>query len=141
RVPSFVILRRVLPVTVTGALVLVLTTTTGAFGLAGLAVPLFVVMSSLGLVLPNSGALALNRHPESAGTAAALVGLTQFVVGAFAGPFIGSIGSGTAVPMAGVMATGALGMITIVTLLTRRETTAVRRRVRRLQEHGEPAIP
>ncbi|WP_020573142.1 Bcr/CflA family multidrug efflux MFS transporter [Actinopolymorpha alba] len=118
RMPSFKILRRAVPVTVAGALALVFTTITGAFGLVGLSVPLFVVVASLGLVLPNSGALALNRHPESAGTAAALVGMTQFVVGAFAGPFIGSMGVGTAVPMAGVIGAGALGMLVIALVLT-----------------------
>ncbi len=127
RIPSFVIMRRVVPVTVAGALALVVTTTTGAFGVAGLAVPLFVVMSSLGLVLPNSGALALNRHPESAGTAAALVGLTQFVVGALAGPFIGLVGGHTAVPMAAVMAVGTLGMVLIVTRLAPGERRMQRR--------------
>jgi len=140
RIPSFVILRRALPVTVTGALALAITTSTGAFGIVGLAVPLFVVMTSLGLVLPNSGALALNQHPESAGTAAALVGLTQFVVGAFAGPFIGAVGAGTAVPMAGVIAGGALGMSVIVALLVRGDRSDARAAVRQPQEPAEVAL-
>ena len=140
RIPSFVILRRALPVTVTGALALAITTSTGAFGIVGLAVPLFVVMTSLGLVLPNSGALALNQHPESAGTAAALVGLTQFVVGAFAGPFIGAVGAGTAVPMAGVIAGGALGMSVIVALLVRGDRSDARAAVRQPHEPAEVAL-
>ncbi len=117
RIPPFVILRRTLPVTAAGGLALLLTTVTGAFGIVGLAVPLFVVMSSLGLVLPNSGALALNRHPHAAGTAAALVGLTQFVVGAFAGPVIGAVGGSTAVPMAAVIAVGMIGLVVVAALL------------------------
>jgi MFS transporter, DHA1 family, multidrug resistance protein len=127
RIPPFVILRRTLPVTALGGLALVFTTVTGAFGILGLAVPLFVVLSSLGLVLPNSGALALNRHPEAAGTAAALVGLTQFVVGAFAGPAIGAVGAGTAVPMAGVIAIGTLGLVVVAVLLAPGEPRSRRR--------------
>ncbi|SFG33310.1 MFS transporter, DHA1 family, bicyclomycin/chloramphenicol resistance protein [Actinopolymorpha cephalotaxi] len=117
RVPPFQILRRALWLSVTAAVALVFTATTGAFGLAGLAVPLFALMTSIGLVLPNAGALALNRHPESAGTAAAMVGMTQFMVGAAAGPFIGSLGSHTAVPMAGVIAAGVLGVLAIALVL------------------------
>jgi DHA1 family bicyclomycin/chloramphenicol resistance-like MFS transporter len=126
RVPSFVILRRAVPVTVGAAAVLAFTAATGAFGVAGLAVPLFVLMSSLGLALPNSGALALNRHPESAGTAAALVGMAQMVVGALAGPAIGLLGTSSALPMAGVIAVGALGMIVTVLVLARGEVDSRR---------------
>jgi MFS transporter, DHA1 family, multidrug resistance protein len=135
RIPPFVILRRALPVTAAGGLALVLTTVTGAFGILGLAVPLFVVLSSLGLVLPNSGALALNRHPESAGTAAALVGLTQFVVGASAGPVIGAVGAGTAVPMAGVIAIGTVGLVVVAILLAPGEPRS--RRGERTQRAGD----
>src|SRR5690606_30472841 len=78
RVSPLRILTRVVPITTAGALALVVTTTTGLFGLVGLAVPLMGVMASIGLLLPNSGALALNRHPEAAGTAAAFVGMSQF---------------------------------------------------------------
>ncbi|MGW5358804.1 Bcr/CflA family multidrug efflux MFS transporter [Actinopolymorpha pittospori] len=140
RSPSFQILRRALPFTVAAGLVLLLTTATGWFGLVGLAAPLFVLMSSLGLVLPNAGALALNRHPESAGTAAAMVGMTQFVVGAVAGPVIGALGAATAVPMAGVIAGGALGMAVIVLILAPSERTT-RGSVEAGQEAEREAAP
>jgi len=117
RVPPFTILRRALPLAGVGALALLLTTTTGAFGVVGLAVPLFLIVTSLGLILPNSGALALNRHPKSAGTAAALVGMSQFVVGGLAGPIIGVAGTDSAVPMAVVMASGILGVVVVSSLL------------------------
>ncbi|HEY6737924.1 MAG TPA: multidrug effflux MFS transporter [Actinopolymorphaceae bacterium] len=120
KMSSFTILSRAVPVTVVAVLTLIVTTTTGAFGLLGLAVPLFVMMTSIGLILPNSGALALNRHPRSAGTAAAMVGMSQFVVGSLAGPAIGAFGAGTATPMVVVIAVGAAGMATIVLLAARR---------------------
>jgi DHA1 family bicyclomycin/chloramphenicol resistance-like MFS transporter len=124
RIPPQTILTRAVPVSALAALSLLFTTSTGMFGLAGLAVPLFVLMSSIGLVLSNSGASALNQHPESAGSAAAFVGMSQFVIGAFAGPLIGIAGTGTAVPMAGVITFGAFGMLTIALLLWWRKPPA-----------------
>ncbi|MBM7787069.1 multidrug effflux MFS transporter [Tenggerimyces flavus] len=116
-VSPFRILLHAVPFMALAAVALLITTATGWFGLAGLTVPLFVLISSVGLVLPNAGALALNRHPESAGAAAALVGTIQFVVGAFAGPLIGVMANGTAVPMAVVIAIGAFGAVAVAGLL------------------------
>ncbi|MET8068003.1 multidrug effflux MFS transporter, partial [Micromonospora sp. NPDC005313] len=48
------------------------------------AVPLFVFVGSIGMVMPNSTALALDAHARHAGTAAALMGGIQSVVGALA---------------------------------------------------------
>ena len=47
---------------------------TGALGLWGLAVPFFVIVASMGVILPDLTALALSLHPEVAGTAAAYFG-------------------------------------------------------------------
>ena len=105
------ILRRTLPVTVLGAAALVLTTTTGFGGLSGLAVPMFVIMTTVGLILPNAGALALNRHPHNAGTAAAFVGMAQFAIGSLVGPVVSSFGTGSAAPMAIVIAVGVTSMV------------------------------
>jgi MFS transporter, DHA1 family, multidrug resistance protein len=73
-------------------------------GLAGLLPSLFVMVSSIGLVLPNSAALALADHPRTAGSASALLGLAQFAIGALAAPLAGVGGSHTALPMGIVMA-------------------------------------
>ncbi len=73
-------------------------------GLVAVLVPLFVVASSIGLVFPNATALALELHPEVAGTASAALGVTQFAVAAVIAPLVGIGGEGTAVPMAAVMA-------------------------------------
>ena len=74
-------------------------------GLAGLLPSLFVMVSSVGVVLPNAAALALADHPRTAGSASALLGVTQFATGALAAPLAGVGGSQTALPMAIVMAT------------------------------------
>ncbi|MFD7478366.1 multidrug effflux MFS transporter [Streptomyces sp. NPDC059837] len=77
--------------------------TTGVFGKAGLvpvAVALFVLMSAMGLALPNTQALALMRVRHAAGSASALLGTTSFLIGAIASPLVGIAGEHTAVPMA-----------------------------------------
>ena len=43
--------------------------------------PLFFVISAAGLSFPNAPAIALSRHGESAGTAAAMLGASQFMIG------------------------------------------------------------
>ena len=76
---------------------------TGFGGLAGVLVPLALVVSLAGLAIPNTPALALTRHGEAAGTAAAVLGCVQFGVGAVVAPLVGAFGSTTAAPMGGVM--------------------------------------
>lgn len=68
---------------------------TGAFGLWGLAVPFFVIVAGMGIILPDLTALALSLHPEVAGTAAAYFGALRLALGALALPLIGIGGSVT----------------------------------------------
>jgi DHA1 family bicyclomycin/chloramphenicol resistance-like MFS transporter len=88
-------------------MLLLLFAVTGFGGIVGILVPLWLVLASAGLALPNAPALALSRHGEAAGTAAALLGAVQFGVGALAAPLVGLLGTG-AVPMALVIAGGML---------------------------------
>ncbi|EST37149.1 hypothetical protein N566_14510, partial [Streptomycetaceae bacterium MP113-05] len=86
-----------------GAAVALLLMTAGAFGAVGLgpvAAGLFVLMSGMALILPNSNSQALMRTPHAAGSASALLGTSQFLVGAVASPLVGIAGEHTAVPMA-----------------------------------------
>ncbi|WP_406402927.1 Bcr/CflA family multidrug efflux MFS transporter [Streptomyces sp. NBC_00879] len=88
--------------------------TSGVFGNVGLlpvAVGLFVLMSAMGLVMPNTNALALLRTPHAAGSASALIGTSAFLIGAIASPLVGIAGEQTAVPMAVVQLTCALGAL------------------------------
>ncbi|MER7110599.1 multidrug effflux MFS transporter [Streptomyces sp. NPDC000229] len=94
-----------------GALLLM---TSGAFGEVGLvpvAAGLFVLMSAMGLALPNTNAQALMRTPHAAGSASALLGTSSFLVGAVASPLVGIAGEATAVPMAVVQLVCALGAV------------------------------
>ncbi|MEV6783869.1 Bcr/CflA family multidrug efflux MFS transporter [Streptomyces sp. NPDC051098] len=88
--------------------------TSGVFGRASLfavAVGLFVLMSAMGLAMPNTNALALMRTPHAAGSASALLGTSAFLLGAVASPLVGIAGEATAVPMAAVQLTCALGAV------------------------------
>ncbi|MGW0311981.1 Bcr/CflA family multidrug efflux MFS transporter [Streptomyces flavidovirens] len=96
--------------------------TTGVFGEVGLvpvAAGLFVLMSSMGLALPNTNALALMRTPHAAGSASALLGTSSFLIGAIASPLVGIAGEATAVPMAVVQLTCALASLTCFAALCR----------------------
>jgi DHA1 family bicyclomycin/chloramphenicol resistance-like MFS transporter len=92
----------------------------GGLGVWAVLVPLFVVVSSVGAVMPNSTALALTDHPEAAGSASALLGMLQFVIGAGVAPLVGVAGKDTAVPMALMIALLSVGAIAALAALTRR---------------------
>ncbi|MEU2222306.1 multidrug effflux MFS transporter [Streptomyces sp. NPDC018347] len=80
----------------------------GEVGLAPVAAALFVLMSAMGLTLPNAQSLALLRTRHAAGSASALLGTSSFLVGAIATPLVGVAGEHTAVPMAVVQLAAAL---------------------------------
>jgi DHA1 family bicyclomycin/chloramphenicol resistance-like MFS transporter len=58
-------------------------------------VSLFVMVSAVGFALPQASAIAMDRHRRIAGSASALLGLTQFALGAVTAPLVG-LGDGTA---------------------------------------------
>jgi MFS transporter, DHA1 family, multidrug resistance protein len=62
-------------------------------GLAGFVVPVWGILAAMGLVIPNAPAVALSRHPDAAGTAAALLGAAQFGLGAAIAPVVGVLGN------------------------------------------------
>ncbi|GHE10277.1 multidrug effflux MFS transporter [Streptomyces alanosinicus] len=87
--------------------------------LPALLVSLFVIVTSVGLVMPNSMALAMNNHGEIAGAAAALIGFLQHIIGAAMVPLVGLAGKTSALPMG--ITTAALGIAALAsfTLITR----------------------
>lgn len=93
-------------------------------GLAGLLVPLFVLISCIGLVMPNATSLALSGHPRTAGSASALQGVLQFVIGGLATPLVGLAGGNPAIAMGSVMATFSALALIVVATLTRTRTPA-----------------
>jgi DHA1 family bicyclomycin/chloramphenicol resistance-like MFS transporter len=110
-----------------GTTALLVVVSVGGLGVGAVLAPMFVIVTSLSFVLPNSTALALADHAAVAGTASALLGVIQFLVGAVAAPLVGAAGTTSAVPMAAVMTGSAL-----CALVARRGagTRVLRRRAR-----------
>jgi len=104
----------------------------GVGGLVGILVPLWAVLFAVGLALPNSPALALSRHGEAAGTAAAMLGAVQFGVGAIISPMVGVLGN-NAVAMAAVVSGGLTAALVVLVLVVKPWTLAS------IDEPGTPA--
>ncbi|GAA4752849.1 multidrug effflux MFS transporter [Nocardioides endophyticus] len=88
---------------------------------------LAVSVASYGVSMPNSQGLALNRQGHRAGTAAALMGFTQFVIGSMVAPTVG-LGGADGVAMAATMVAATAGATTLMVVVVRRhpDTMAVR---------------
>jgi MFS transporter, DHA1 family, multidrug resistance protein len=107
--------------TVTGAAAgaaLVTLAGTGTGGLPAVVGALWVVLFGCGLALPNAPALALSRHGDAAGTAAALLGAIQFGVGALVSPVVGLLGN-DAVAMGSVVVTALVLAIAVLVFVVR----------------------
>src|SRR5690606_18231466 len=61
--------------------------------LVALLVPLWLTLGLIGLTNPLPTALALSRHGEAAGAAAALLGAARFAIGAGAAPIVSLLGN------------------------------------------------
>jgi DHA1 family bicyclomycin/chloramphenicol resistance-like MFS transporter len=77
----------------------------GVGGLPGFLLPVWFILAAMGFVIPNAPAVALSRHPDAAGTAAALLGAAQFGLGAAIAPLVGVLGNNE-IALALVMTTG-----------------------------------
>ncbi|WNV77213.1 multidrug effflux MFS transporter [Geodermatophilus sp. DSM 44513] len=118
--------------TVAGALsgaVLLALAATGTGGLVGVVAPLWAMLFASGLALPNAPALALSRHGDSAGAAAALLGAAQFGVGAAVSPVVGLLGNDAAAMGTVILVALSLAVAVLVTVV----------RPWRLVEDEEPA--
>jgi DHA1 family bicyclomycin/chloramphenicol resistance-like MFS transporter len=89
-------------------------------GLYAVLVPLFLVVASVGIVTTTAFSLAMNNQGQSAGSAAAVLGVLSFLFGAIAAPIAGAAGSGTAVPMGIVIAAANAGAVWCFASLTKR---------------------
>lgn len=91
----------------------------GAGGMIGIWLPLFLYIASLGAVLPNAGASAMAGEAHRAGTAAALMGTLQFILGAVTSAMVGALHDGTALPMAIIVALSGIGGLVARLVLVR----------------------
>ncbi len=88
-------------------------------GLIGVLCSLFLVVSSVGVVSTTGFSLAMRNQKQAAGTAAALLGLLQFISGALVAPLVGIGGSNTALPMGVVIALCEAGAVLYYLLMAR----------------------
>ena len=123
RFESRVLLPAALVLGTAAGVVLLLLAASDTGGLVGLVVPLWTVLFAVGVVLPNAPALALARHGETAGTAAALLGAVQMGVGAVISPLVGVLGN-DAVAMGVVVAGGTLLALAVLLAVVRPWTLA-----------------
>lgn len=69
---------------------------------------LFIIIMSIGFILPLCGVMALEAHGKISGTASALMGAFQFGFGTITALAIGLTANGTAIPMAVTIALAAI---------------------------------
>ncbi len=89
----------------------------GSGGLIALMLPMWGVLAAAGLAFPNAPALALSRHGDNAGAAAALLGAVQFGMGAITPPLVGLLGVdaiGMALGVTGSMALALAALVFVV---------------------------
>jgi len=116
RIPLMNLLTAGLVGAAASAVAILVVTVAGGVGRAAILIPMFTVMVSLGFVLPNATALALNRHADAAGTASALLGAVQMGAGGGIAPVVGIAGA-SAYPMAVamvVLSTASLGAVRVL---------------------------
>jgi len=88
-------------------------------GLYGVLLSLFMVVSSVGIVMTTGFSLAMQNQGKVAGSASGLQGVLTFISGALVAPLVGLGGEYTAVPMAIVIAVLGVGTVLCYALLIR----------------------
>lgn len=72
------------------------------------------------MIIPNAMALGMSRHPQTAGSSAALMGVLHYAIGAVLAPIVGLFGEDTAYPMAILMIVAATTVLAAYFFLARR---------------------
>jgi DHA1 family bicyclomycin/chloramphenicol resistance-like MFS transporter len=73
--------------------------------------PMFVAVGCMGFLNPNTIVGALTHHAHHAGSASALMGTGQFLLGAVGGLLVGLFTDGTPRGMAALMLAGSIGLV------------------------------
>ena len=83
------------------------------FPLIAVAVLLWFLVLFIGMLLTLTTSIIMNQTPQNAGSASALVGLSQNAFGGISSPLVGLFGTASYAPMAGLVliySLGALGL-------------------------------
>jgi len=84
------------------------------FGFWGVAIPIFLYVASLGMILPNATAGALAEQTENAGSASALIGTLQYGLAAIASSLVSYFNNGTPLAMTAII--GVCGISAFIAL-------------------------
>ncbi len=117
RVAPVRLLRAALPLQGVFAVGLLVVALTELGGLIGLLAVLWLVLAFQGLIPANASAIALSRHGERAGTAAAVIGAVQSGLAGAVSPMVGVLG-GDAVAMSVVMLAALVLALLVLVLAT-----------------------
>jgi len=93
---------------------------TGWGGLWGLVLPLFLFISTMGLIVANSVAGAMTCFPERAGAVSALVGAVHYGSGIIGSALVGLLADGTPWPMGLIIGMSGVGCLLSTFLLLKR---------------------
>ncbi|OBZ13901.1 multidrug effflux MFS transporter [Bacillus sp. FJAT-26390] len=88
--------------------------------LAAVLIPLFFVVSSVGVISTTGFSLAMQKHGHAAGSASALLGLLSFTFGGIMAPLVGLGGSANALPMGIWIALAELGAVACYIFMIKR---------------------
>ena len=113
---------------VLGGAIGVLATGVAQLPLPAMLLSLLALVSGVAVTTPPATSLALENHPDVAGTASSLLGLARFGFGAVAAPLVGVAGAATAVP---------LGAVVLVAAFLAVGGHVVTRRAARQAEHAD----
>ncbi|WP_026559499.1 Bcr/CflA family efflux MFS transporter [Bacillus sp. J37] len=114
-------LLRVAVITAVSATTILLIMTIIKGPLATLVIPIFIYMTSMGMILTSSFTLAMEKQGHRAGSASALLGLLPLLLGSLVSPLVG-INETTAVPMGTTLfLTSLIGAIAFFTLTKHRD--------------------
>ncbi|MFS0634767.1 Bcr/CflA family efflux MFS transporter [Mesobacillus foraminis] len=84
--------------------------------LAGLVIPIFIYMMTIGMILTSSFTLAMENQSHRAGSASALLGVLPLLLGSIVSPLVG-LNETTAVPMGAILfSTSLIGSISFFKL-------------------------
>ena len=105
------VLRTAIRVALAAAVVLVAVAISGRGGWLAIAIPIAVLVSCQGFVMPNATVGALARQGAQAGNASAMMGTIQFALGAVSGLVVGAFSNGSPLPMSLMMLCGMGGAV------------------------------
>lgn len=88
-------------------------------------IPLFFVVSSVGMVNTAGFSLAMQTQGKQAGSASALLGVTSFAFGGMVAPLVGIGGGNTAIPMGVVIVCAGFGAVLSYWILVKRNKKGI----------------